>query len=60
MMTSFGQYRLTEQGTPIKASGVDVGGGAETLIICSTKPQSERCRQLITKDRTDNTLKLKS
>ena len=29
MMTSFGQYRLTEQGTPIKASGVDVGGGRD-------------------------------
>ena len=26
MMTAFGQYRLTEQGAPIKASGGDVGG----------------------------------
>lgn len=57
---NFSQYKVVETADPLRASGGDVGGGSETLVICSIKEQSEHCNTMTTKGQTDNMSKQKN
>lgn len=52
--TQYGKYDLTNAAGTLRNCGGDVGGGSETLVICSIKEQSAHCNTMTTKGQTDN------
>ena len=52
----YGGYEQTETAAVLRASGGDIGGGSEVLVICSTHKRSEHCAMTITKESTASML----
>ena len=48
----YGEWKETDSAVALRCSGGTLGGGGETIVICSYRTQLEHCAEMITKAQT--------